>query len=114
MSLLSSNSKHTEGEARAIAGHLVEQYPEHGFVIDSDEAKEIGLKIQNPSEKLNQIFDALIPKLNGGLTLLGQFKEMNYDDETQNFPAESDAAPTSGESRHSERGGNSDPNVEGK
>ena len=92
----------------------MEQYPEHGFVIDSDEAKEIGLKIQNPSEKLNQIFDALIPKLNGGLTLLGQFKEMNYDDETQNFPAESDAAPTSGESRHSERGGNSDPNVEGK
>ena len=112
--LLSSNSKHTEGEARSIAGHLVEQYPEHGFVIDSNEAKEIGLKIQRPSEELNQIFDALIPKLNNGLTLLGQFKEMNDDDETQTSSAESDAAPTSGESRHSERGGNSDSNVEEK
>ena len=114
--LLSSNSKHTpkhtHEEASSIARRLVEQYPEHGFVIDTDEAKKIGLKIQSPQEELNRIFDALIPKLNEGLTLLGQFKEMN--DETQNQPKEPEAAPISDESRHSERGGDSNPNVERK
>ena len=110
--LLSSNSKHTYEEASSIARRLVEQYPEHEFVIDADEAKEIGLKIQSPQEELNQIFDALIPKLNEGLTLFGQFKEMN--DETQNQLKEPEAPSSSDESGNSERGGDSDPNVERK
>src|SRR5271170_415654 len=34
------------GQHERIANHLVDQYPTHGFVIDADEAKELGLKAQ--------------------------------------------------------------------
>ena len=106
------SSKHTEEEARKIAQSLVEEYPEHGFVIDSDEAKKIGLKVQNPLPELDAIFDALIPKLNEGLTLVGQFKEMN--DETQNLPPESETSRINEETRDAKRGGNSHSNVKGE
>lgn len=106
------SSKHTEEEARKIAQSLVEEYPEHGFVIDSDEAKKIGLKVQNPLPKLDAIFDALIPKLNEGLTLVGQFKEMN--NETQNLPTESETSRINEETRDAKRGGNSHSNVKGQ
>ena len=84
-------------EAREIAQSLVEEYPEHGFVIDSDEAKKIGLKVQNPLLELEAIFDQLIPKLNEGLALVGQFKEMN--NETQNLPTESETSRINEETR---------------
>lgn len=106
------SSKHTGEEARKIAQSLVEEYPEHGFVIDSDEAKKIGLKVQNPLPELDEIFDKLIPKLNEGLTLVGQFKEMN--DETQNLPTESETRRISEETRDAKRGGNSHSNVKRK
>lgn len=106
------SSKHTEEEARKIAQSLVEEYPEHGFVIDSDEAKKIGLKVQNPLLELDAIFDALIPKLNEGLTLVGQFKEMN--NETQNLPTESETSRINEETRDAKRGGNSHSNVKGQ
>ena len=38
--LLSFDSKHSNEQARKIASKLVEQYPEHGFVIDSGRSKE--------------------------------------------------------------------------
>ena len=110
--LLSSDSKHTYEEAENIASHLVERYPEHGFVIDSDEAKNIGLKVENPPTELNDIFDALIPKLNEGLTLLGQFKEINH--ETQDLPTESETGHINEEPRNSERSRDGHPNVQRK
>lgn len=106
------SSKHTEEEARKIAQSLVEEYPEHGFVIDSDEAKKIGLKVQNPLPELDAIFDKLIPKLNEGLTLVGQFKEIN--NETQNLPTESETSRINEETRDAKRGGNSHSNVKGQ
>ena len=104
------SSKHTDKQSRDIARRLVEQYPEHGFVIDSDEAERIGLKVEKPPSALDAIFDALIPKLNEGLTLLGQFKEINH--ETQDLPTESETDPTDEEPRG--RGGDRHPVVEGK
>lgn len=89
-----------------------EEYPEHGFVIDSDEAKKIGLKVQTPLPELEAIFDELIPKLNEGLTLVGQFKERK--DETQNLPTESETSRISEETRDAKRGGNSHSNVKGQ
>ena len=108
--LLSFASKHTEEDARNIADHLVKQYPEHEFVIDFDEAKKIGLKVEKLPSALDAIFDALIPKLNEGLTLLGQFKEINH--ETQDLPTESEIDPTDEESR--DRGEDRHPIVEGE
>lgn len=109
--LLSFSSKHTEEDAKNIADHLVKQYPEHEFVIDFDEAKKIGLKVEKPSPELDAIFDALIPKLNEGLTLLGQFKEINH--ETQDLPTESETILTAEEPKSPERGEDSHPVVEG-
>lgn len=105
------SSKHAEKETKNIAGRLVKQYPEHEFVIDFDEAKKIGLKVEKPSPELDAIFDALIPKLNEGLTLLGQFKEINH--ETQNLPSESETILTAEEPSSPGRGEDSHPVVEG-
>lgn len=105
------SSKHAEKDTRNIAGRLVKQYPEHEFVIDFDEAKKIGLKVEKPSPELDAIFDALIPKLNEGLTLLGQFKEINH--ETQDLPTESETILTAEEPSSPGRGEDSHPVVEG-
>ena len=51
-----------------------------------------------PLQELDAVFDALIPKLNEGLTLVGQFKEIN--DETQNLPTESETGLTNEEARN--------------
>ena len=83
----------------------MKQYPEHEFVIDFDEAIKIGLKVEKLPSALDALFDALIPKLNEGLALLGQFKEIKH--ETQDLPTESETDPTDekprerGEDRHS-------------
>ena len=53
----------------------------------------------------------IYPKLNEGLTLLGQFKEINH--ETQNLPSESETIPTAEEPSSPERGEDSHPVVEG-
>ncbi|MEQ9322853.1 MAG: hypothetical protein RIF41_27055, partial [Polyangiaceae bacterium] len=49
--------------ARRIARSLVENYPEHAFVIDSVEAKKIGLNAALPTEAQAQILDQLEPYL---------------------------------------------------
>ena len=36
----------SENEVSAIVRNLVWEYPSHGFVIDLDEAKELGLKVE--------------------------------------------------------------------
>jgi len=61
--------------ARQIASTLVESYPEHGFWIDREEAKEVGLPVASPDEKLDTILDAL---WNGvqGVTAMGMFEEV--------------------------------------
>ena len=67
---------------------------------------------QNPLPELDAIFDALIPQLNEGLTLVGQFKEIH--DETQNLPSESETSHINEETRDAKRGGNSHSNVKGQ
>lgn len=36
-------------EAKKLASDLVEQYPDHGFIIDFDEAKRIGVRVKEPT-----------------------------------------------------------------
>ena len=45
--------------AEDIAHKLVEEYPEHGFVIDRDEADRIGLRTTRPRPELSEILDEL-------------------------------------------------------
>jgi hypothetical protein len=64
--------------ARQIASILVESYPEHGFWIDREEAKKIGLPIAPPDEKLDAILEAL---WNGvqNVTAIGMFEEVDSE-----------------------------------
>lgn len=57
--------------AERIARHLVERYPEHGFVIDAEEAASIGLKVMPLNTELVRILDTLAQHLQG-ITVLGR------------------------------------------
>jgi hypothetical protein len=52
-------------DAKAVARHLVEKYPEHGFMIDYDEASEIGLPVKEPTEEQGKLLDRILLHLHG-------------------------------------------------
>lgn len=53
-------SAYGDERAATIANLLVEEYPEHDFVIDADEAKnEIGLKVSTGGKEL-ELFESLL------------------------------------------------------
>lgn len=62
--------------ADAIARQLAERYPEHGFIISRDEAEEIGLQPEQPTEEQSRILSRMIPQLSG-LTAIGAIREVN-------------------------------------
>ncbi|MGI6240471.1 MAG: SDH family Clp fold serine proteinase [Candidatus Omnitrophota bacterium] len=61
--------------ATEIARKLVENYPEHGFVIDHEETKRIGLKTVLMSEEQENIFAGLKDYLRN-MTLIGRLKKV--------------------------------------
>ena len=67
--------QHHDDEAKSIARHLVEKYPEHGFVIDAREATELGLNIVAPTPDQSRIIDALMPYMDT-LTVVGYLEEV--------------------------------------
>jgi len=68
-------ARYSPDYAKAIASHLVEKYPEHGFVIDAKEAAGLGLDISEPTSEQAQIMDAMMPYLDS-LTVFGRLEEM--------------------------------------
>jgi hypothetical protein len=59
-----------------LARKLVESYPEHGFVIDAQEAKALGLRhTVLPSAEVAGIVDAMIPLLEE-VTAIGRLQEL--------------------------------------
>jgi hypothetical protein len=58
-------------DANAIARQLVENYPEHGFIIDQDEAKTLGLRLKEPTDDQLRIMDDVAEHLNE-LTAIGR------------------------------------------
>ena len=66
-----------EEEARRIASHLVEHYPDHPFFIAPEEARRIGLPIENPSKAIDTALDDIYHHLQTEpSTILGQVKEI--------------------------------------
>lgn len=57
--------RHAPSEAKKIARHLVERYPEHGFMIDYDEAVEIGLSVKEPTDEQAKHLDTILLHLRG-------------------------------------------------
>jgi hypothetical protein len=53
------NPRFSDNDARRIASHLVEKYPEHGFVIDTREAERVGLKLKKPSKEIREVLEVL-------------------------------------------------------
>lgn len=67
--------KYSPDLAKKIARHLVEKYPEHGFVIDTAEAESLKLAIQRPSPGLNALLEQIAPYLNER-TMVGFIREV--------------------------------------
>ena len=65
---------HGPKEAGTIASQLVENYPEHGFVIDYEEAKLLGLHMGEPTSEQLCIMDEIADQLDG-LTAIGRITE---------------------------------------
>jgi hypothetical protein len=78
--LLRHDHKYEEDEASDIAGHLVGDYYDHGFVIDAEEAERIGLRtVKKPSANQGQILNDMAIQLDG-LTILGRIEESSGND----------------------------------
>ncbi len=67
--------RYSEEDARDIARHLVENYAEHGFMIDHDEAATFDLRTDLPSNQQRAILDRLEPYLDE-LTAIGRLEEV--------------------------------------
>jgi len=63
-------------DAEQIAASLVSNYPEHGFVIDHSEAKDLGLKIELPEGDVEKCYTDILMHVNN-ITAIGLLKELN-------------------------------------
>jgi ATP-dependent protease ClpP protease subunit len=68
---------YNEGQAREIATALIEKYPDHGFFIDANEAKKLGLHVSVPHGEVEATMEALAQMLMGGprFTAVGRLVE---------------------------------------
>ena len=71
---------YSQQEAEQIVRNLAEKYPEHGFVIDIEEARNIGLHVEMASTELQCIFENLMPFLNR-TTLIGLIEEEKQNEQ---------------------------------
>lgn len=62
--------KFEKGESARIARSLVENYPTHSFVIDVDEATELGLQVSAKNAELTSIVDEIAEHC-AGVTAIG-------------------------------------------
>jgi hypothetical protein len=67
--------RHSEDDAKSIARHLVENYSEHGFMIDRDEAATFDLRTELPTAEQRVILDKLVPYLDM-VTAIGKLEEV--------------------------------------
>lgn len=63
-----------EDVSNAIARKLVENYPEHGFIIDTEEVERLGLRPSKPTSDQLRIMNEIAEQLNG-LTAIGRITE---------------------------------------
>jgi len=67
--------RHGSDDANAIARQLVENYPEHGFIIDQEEAKILGIRLKEPTDEQMRIMNDIAECLDDGLTAIGRITE---------------------------------------
>lgn len=69
------NNQYPADKAGEIARQLVHGYPEHGFIIDMEEASSIGLDVQAAEPEVEAIMDRMRPLL-GKVAAIGYLKEV--------------------------------------
>jgi hypothetical protein len=67
--------KYPPDKAERIARHLAEKYPEHRFPIDIQEAGELGLDIDQPTEEQTELLDGLWHQIDGR-SIVGRVREV--------------------------------------
>ena len=67
-------------KAKKIAGSLVSNYPDHGFVIDINEARVIGLDVALPSGEVAEAYTQILPYLDGRLAAIGSFQDNSAEE----------------------------------
>jgi serine dehydrogenase proteinase len=67
--------RYSDDDAKDIARHLVENYSEHGFMIDHDEAATFNLRTDLPSGAQRAILDKFEPYLDD-ITAIGRLEEV--------------------------------------
>ena len=67
--------KYKEEEAKKIARHLVHNYPEHGFVIDHEEANSFGLQAKKATGAMADALVAIASNLTHS-PIVGQLEEV--------------------------------------
>ena len=65
---------YSESNAKDIARSLVSNYPDHGFVIDINEAKDIGLDAALPQKGAAEAYTQILPYLDGHLAAIGKLQ----------------------------------------
>jgi hypothetical protein len=68
------------GDVDAIASRLVENYPEHAFVIDPEEAKNLGLNVRVAENDTARILDAMARYLSS-VTAIGRVTQQSQPSE---------------------------------
>ncbi len=71
--LLSDKFRGSPDKASAIAHALVENYPEHGFILDCSEAKQLGLHTERLPPDIQAAFDLVDF---GSFTAIGRLQEV--------------------------------------
>jgi hypothetical protein len=66
-------------EAKRIARHLVEAYPEHGFIIDATEANDFGLEVEEAEGELAQLLGRIAAKVSEA-TIIGRLEPEGTDE----------------------------------
>lgn len=78
---LLSRGRYSREQATIIARHLVEKYPNHGFVIDAIEARDdIGLPVAESPKTIDDIMEKMFFMFNHPQTIIGRVQEIDPDE----------------------------------
>src|SRR5262249_41949467 len=67
--------RYAQEQGEQIARRLVELYPEHGFIIDHDELDQLGLEVELPTGRLDDIIESLRSDVDQ-FTVVGRIREV--------------------------------------
>jgi hypothetical protein len=78
------NKNYTKEKIQSISNRLIEKYPTHGFIINKEEAKDMGLHICECSDDLEHTLDDFAMYLDKNtFNFFGEFRKANKEDKNE-------------------------------